>query len=95
MIQPFAPLGSTSVVAPSGSTGRTRLTGGSAVRICNSGTVSVFIKFGNSGVVATTSDMEIPAGVVEIFLLPPSAEFIAYITAGAAGALNMTTGEGV
>lgn len=95
MMQPFCPNGATTIVTPGAASAASRLIGGSAVRIVNSGAVSVWIKFGKAGVAAAVTDMEIPAGQTEVFLIPGNCEFIAYITAAApTGTLNLTTGEG-
>lgn len=54
-----------------------------------------FIKFGDSTVVATTSDMVIPLGTVEIFTVPVNATHVAAITSAGTAILNLTLGEGI
>lgn len=66
----------------------------SSVRVHNSTTAIVFIKFGNSTVTAATTDMPIPAGGVETFEISPAVTHIAGITASVSGTLYATTGRG-
>ena len=73
---------------------RTSNMSGISVRVYNSTTVTVFIKFGASGITAATTDMPIPAGGVEVFTINPSCTTIAGITAGTSGTLYATTGMG-
>jgi hypothetical protein len=70
----------------------------SVVRIHNRETVEVFIRFGLSGVVASTeSGMSMAPGSVETFTLPTDATHVAVIAVGGGGGggLNITLGGGV
>jgi acetyl-CoA acetyltransferase len=73
------------------------------LRIYNSGTVTVFIEFGGSGMTAAVaSAMPIPAGEVEIVSLVPFENpsnldgplFVAGITSSGSATLYFTPGEG-
>lgn len=67
--------------------------GSLTVRVYNSGTVTIFIAFGGSTVVATTAKMPIPAGNTEVFSIG-AATYIAGITASGSGTLYVTPGRG-
>ena len=57
------------------------------VRVC--ATAACWIRVGNSTVVATTSDIYLPANTVDYLIVDPGS-FIAAIQASAAGTLNVT-----
>lgn len=72
--------------------------GDTDIRVANLGTAPVWIRFGNSTVVATTTtDMPVPAGAVEVLGIPPksAALYVAAIAAGATGRIYFTPGEGL
>ena len=73
---------------------RTSNIGGVTVRVYNSTSVIVFVKFGTSSVTAATTDMPIPPGGVETFQIGPAVTSIAGITSGTSGTLYATTGMG-
>ena len=66
----------------------------SSVRLHNATSVTVFVQFGGSTVEATTANMPLPAGAVEIFEIGGGATHIAAITASGTGTLYATTGRG-
>jgi hypothetical protein len=68
--------------------------GGASVRLYNSGSVTVFVQFGNSSVAATTSHMPIPAGAAESFQIGPGVTHVAGITASSTATLYATPGCG-
>ena len=96
----FTPYGSnTTAVSVSGTTASGALnlpsaTMGSTVRVYNGTSVVVFIQFGDSTVTATTANMPIPAGGVEVFAIGSAITYIAGITASGTGTLYATTGRG-
>ena len=95
----FSPYGTTTAVSVSGTTASGTLTVPTApmtssVRIYNSAVVVCFIKFGVSGITATTSDMPIAPGGVETFEIGPGVTTIAGITGGTSGTLYATPGRG-
>lgn len=97
----FTPFGlDTTAVSVSGTTASGALnlpaasTGNTSVRIHNGATVTVFIQFGASTVEATTSNMPIPAGGVEVFDIGGAVTHVAGITASGTGTLYATTGRG-
>lgn len=53
-----------------------------------------FIKFGPSGVVATTGAMPILPGTIELFQIPAASTFVAAITGSSTATLYFTPGEG-
>lgn len=73
----------------------TRVSNG--LRVYNSGTDTVFIKFGTSSSVtaATTTSMPIPGGAVEILSCPPTYTHVAAITASGTPTVYFTTGDGI
>lgn len=82
--------GSTRVVMNNTQTGITQV-----ARICNTGTEIAFVAFGNSLVVATTTEsMPIMAGSVEVFGVG-NATHIAAVTAANTTTLYVTLGDGI
>lgn len=80
--------------AIAGSAGRGEFT----VRVYNAGSATVFVKFGDTITTATTSNMPIPAGAVEVFSVQDSdgsANYVAAITASGSATVYVTTGEGI
>lgn len=72
--------------------------GGVDVRIFNSGSATVWIKFGETGLSADlANDLPIGAGVIEVLRAPQmgSALTVAAIAAGSTGLVYFTPGEGV
>lgn len=63
------------------------------VRIFNSGTVTAIVRFGVGTTTALVTDMQIPAGAVEIFTIG-SSDTVAGITASGTTTLSITPGEG-
>lgn len=65
------------------------------IRVFNSGTVTVFIRFGADNTVAAslTTDIPIAAGTVEVLSAPHP--WVAGITAGTAATVYFTPGEGL
>lgn len=53
-----------------------------------------FIKFGDSTVTATTSDIAIAPGFNRIFTIPPDVTHVAAITAASTATLYFTNGDG-
>lgn len=69
------------------------------VRVANTGSVGAYVKFGVSGVTATSGDMFILPGTVELFYVDAIAgadnvdeNYIAAITASGTTTLNITSG---
>lgn len=85
----FFPVDSTSVTATTSSAATALPTPGQSLRITREVSATrVFIKFGTSGVTATTSSMELVSGIVEEFTVPnPSAysHFAVITNAGTCG----------
>ena len=87
--------GPTVSLACTNSTGSVSLgTQAEAVRIYNSGSVPVFIKFGTDSATATTSGIPIAPGTVEVFEAR-RANYVAGITASGTATLYFTIGEGM
>lgn len=70
------------------------------IRIANNGSVGAYVKFGLSGVAATTSEMLLLPYTVEIFYVDSivgqdnsNESYIAAITASGSTVLNITAGE--
>ena len=64
-----------------------------AVLITNTGTATVWIKFGDSTVAATVNDFPCPAGVVQC--ITPSPLYVSIIALGATGDCYFTPGSGL
>lgn len=68
-----------------------------SVRIANTGTATIWVKFGGSSVAATTSDYPVPAGVVEV-VTPNTASrpvYVSVIASGATGDAYFNGGTGI
>lgn len=90
----FSPI-ATASLAVTTSTGRVALAAdASSVRLYNAGTATAFVKFGDSSITAATTNMPIPAGVVETFRPPGGATHVAAITSSGTATLYVTSGEG-
>lgn len=70
------------------------------VRIANNGSVAAYIKCGGAGVAATTSDLVVLPGTVELFYVDAvpgvdnaNENYVAAITASGTTSLNITSGE--
>ena len=64
------------------------------VRLRQAGTSEVYIKFGDSTVTATLTDMPVASGATETFT-KGSATHVAFITSAGTAAVAFTNGEGV
>jgi len=64
-------------------------------RVYNAGSVAVFVEFGSSTVAATTADMPIAPGAVEVFTLEDGDTHMAAITASSSASVYVTAGRGV
>ena len=92
MTTPFLP-GATTSVAAGTSSGTAAVDPGAAqVRLHNAGSATVFVVF---GAVATTSDMPLPAGAIEVLSKPAGVTTVAAITASGTATLYVTSGVGV
>ncbi len=97
----FCPYGTISLAASS-VTGRAELTSRNppAVRVINNGTVVVFVRAGDVTVTATTSDLPILPGAIEVFDFSHSGAqggmvtHIAGITASGTATVYFTCGAG-
>jgi len=86
---------STSATGTSGSVHDSGIVGGHAVfRAYNAGTVPVFCRWGKGAQTATTGDMPLAPGVVEVFSKANQDDQIAVITGGTAATVYITCGEG-
>ena len=95
----FKPEGATiKAVAAAAATTAAKLTDNpDAVLITNTGTATVFIKFGDSTVAATVNDFPCPAGVVQCITPSPrpSPLYVSIIALGATGDCYFTPGSGL
>lgn len=96
---PFRPAGGSTVnINVTSTTANVQVTASSGmqqVRIMNDGTATAWIRFGTDNtVVATTSNMPVPAGGVEV-LSHQGPLWVAAIAAGSTGKIYFTPGEGV
>ena len=96
---PFAP-GNTVKITVAAASGRVALQerrGPFQVRVCNLGTATAWIKFGDGTVAATTSDLPIPGnGFTEVITVNPdtATPYVAAIAAAATGDIAFTLGGG-
>ena len=87
---------STSATGTSGSVVDHGTTGGHQVmRVYNAGTQIVFARWGTGAQTATTSDMPLIPGVVEVFTKAPADDTFAGITASSTATVYITCGEGL
>lgn len=97
MLNPFTPGGSSTLSATDTSSSVALDThGGMQVLIFSpAASDTVFIKFGDSTVEATTADIAIGAGFNRVFTIPPGATHVAGICAATETAtLHITRGDG-
>lgn len=106
-LNPFTPsVGTTKTLSASSSsssvtfdakdvTSATTLAGGHQVmRVYNAGTQIAFCRWGTGAQTATTSDMPVVPGVVEVFTKAPSDNTFAGITSSSTATVYITCGEG-
>lgn len=65
------------------------------VRVYNATTCIIFVKFGFSTVTATTADVPIAPGAVEVLSAAPSWTYVAAITQSCSGNVYFVRGNGV
>jgi len=70
---------------------------GGQVRLMNSGTNVVFVKFGDSTVVATNANLALLPNSVEVFTVPGNCPnlYVAAIAAASGNTLYISAGDGV
>jgi hypothetical protein len=94
MKDPMSP-GATVTVSATTSTAATAITGtADQVRIYNAGSALVHVKFGLTGVTATTADMPIPSGAIEVFTIGYQTH-VATITPSGTATIYFTRGSGI
>lgn len=101
----FIPYGSQAITTGAASV-TTALTRGTVVRVFNAGAFPVFLRFGDASAVAVAGDCGLATNGVESFSVAPDTyqqagnmggqgpTYIAVISPGGAGSVNVTTGEG-
>lgn len=98
MKDPFCP-GATVEINVSSSSQRVALgiaAGGQNLRLFNGGTAKVWLAFGGSDVVATTSGMPVGGNdFCEVITVPRNATHVAAIAAGSTGIISFTVGVGI
>ena len=72
----------------------TNACGHQVIRVYNAGLVTVFCRWGAGAQTATTSDMPVVPGVVEVFSKAPGDDTFAGITASGTATVYTTCGEG-
>lgn len=96
MLLPFTP-GASATLSATASTSRVALArkGSKQVLIfAPAANATAFIKFGNSGVNATVSDIAIGPGFNRVLTVPDGATHVAGITAASTASLYFTCGDG-
>lgn len=69
--------------------------GHQVIRVYNAGTATVFVRWGTGAQTATTADMPVVPGVVELFSKAPADDTFAGITASSTATVYITCGEGI
>lgn len=91
--------GATSNIVVGAASARVKLVESSSpqqVRICNDGTATVWLAFGDSTVTAAAaSGIPVTAGAIEVVTIPGAATHVAAIAAGATGTIYFTVGAGL
>lgn len=99
MGQAFAPLdGATVSISVSASSQRVAIGKDGPVRMMNNGTATVWVRCGDNTVVATTNDIPVPSGSVEVLSFnrtTTNSLNCAAIAAGATGIIYFTPGIGI
>lgn len=102
MTTPFAPVDGTTVsLGATTTTSRVALVGRPAggkfqLRLCNEGPSAASLKFGDSAVVAVTTNYRLPSGAIEVITLDAAlVSHVAAITASRTAAVTFTTGDGI
>lgn len=96
---PFTPTGATVALSATGTSSQSAISGfpstsGSGVmRVVNAGTAIAFIKWGSSAPTATTADMPILPGAIEVFSVGTTTN-VAAITASGTATVYFTPGNG-
>jgi hypothetical protein len=68
------------------------------VLVTNGGSISAFVRFGQSGVTASLNSMEVLPGTTQVFSVPyvaPSGLYVAGITESGSTKISVTAGRGV
>jgi hypothetical protein len=96
VLQPINPVyGTGFIVAPGAATASHILPKGQKqVCLTSLNTVQCYVRVGDAGVVATTSDYPVPIGSQVIVTKAQDQEYIAYLAPAGAGSLHVITGEG-
>lgn len=96
MTQSFTPIyGSGVTVAPTTTTASSSIGDpGATACITNLGTNTVYVRLGESGVVATTADYPVYPGNQVMLAKQVDDTHVAYITAGDTGSLHIMSGDG-
>lgn len=92
-LAPFTPTGSTSLSVTASSSRVALPSSGGTALFSNQTSITAYVKFGNSSVVATTADTPIQSGQT-IPLATAGATYVAAITANGATALSIVSGTG-
>lgn len=79
----------------SGTTNAGTIGGHCIIRVYNSGTAVAFARWGTGAQTATTSDMPLIPGVVEVFSKAFADDTFAAITSSSTATIYVTCGEGV
>lgn len=69
--------------------------GHQVMRVYNAGTAVVFVRWGTGAQTATTADMPVVPGAVEVFAKAPADDTFAGITASSTATVYITCGEGI
>lgn len=103
-MNPFLPATNGTVALSAGTTstrvqlGAMPRTGSYQLRVENEGASAASYRVGDNTVVATTGDLALPAGGVEVITVPNTdmnpQTYVAAITASGTAALKFTTGQG-
>lgn len=91
----FRPTAATVSITIAASSARQAIPFADQVRWFNGASETVFVKFGDSSVAATTSDIPVGAGVTEVIDVPLGTTHIAAIGTGANGLFKATPGIGI
>lgn len=96
-IKPLRPTGGATVnIDVAAASANVALSSGEQVWICNDGTATAWLKFGNDNTVAATlaAGFPIKSGVDVVLTLPPGTTHVAAIAAGATGKVYFTPASG-
>lgn len=93
-VQPFQPSYTISLAASTAATGKAIPAAGSSVLVTNAASDYAFVRLGTSGVVATQTDVPVPAGARLLLHAPVTVSAISVLLNSGTGTVFVSRGTG-